>query len=157
MAILNKIRERSLVLILVIAMALFAFVLADVFKNNDGFSLSDQNVLATVNDLEIDYDEFEAKVKFQEESNDGIRSKIQSMNLVWDEELRRVILKSEFNKLGISVQKDQMSSVIENNFGSFDDFKNQEGFFDVAKLNEFVLNLKEIQPEAIPLQGQPME
>ena len=157
MAILNKIRERSLVLILVIAMALFAFVLADVFKNNDGFSLSDQNVLATVNDLEIDYEEFEAKVKFQEESNNGIRSKIQSMNLVWDEELRRVILKSEFNKLGISVQKDQMSSVIENNFGSFDDFKNQEGFFDVDKLNEFVLNLKEIQPEAIPLQGQPMD
>ena len=47
MAILNKIRQRSLFLILVIAMALFSFVLADLFKNTDGFNSKSQNVIWT--------------------------------------------------------------------------------------------------------------
>ena len=56
MAILNKIRQRSLILILVIAMALFSFVLADLFKNSDGFSTTEQNIVATVNGIDIDRD-----------------------------------------------------------------------------------------------------
>ncbi len=63
MAILNKIRQRSLFLILVIAMALFSFVLADLFKNTDGFNSKSQNVIATINGEDIDRDDFMAKVE----------------------------------------------------------------------------------------------
>ncbi|MEN8885884.1 MAG: SurA N-terminal domain-containing protein, partial [Winogradskyella sp.] len=38
MAILNKIRQRSLILILVIALALFSFVIGDLFKNSDALT-----------------------------------------------------------------------------------------------------------------------
>lgn len=153
MAILNKIRQRSLVLIGVIAMALFAFVLADVFKNSDGFSSSEQNVVANVNGIDIERDQFMNKVENTERQNAGARSNIQSMNLVWDTELRRVILKSQFNELGISVEQDQMRSLLKNNLISFDEFNNEDGVFVEDKLNEFIANLKEIQPETTGLQG----
>ena len=50
---LNKIRQRSLVLILVIAMALFAFVIGDLFKNSDALSGGNQDVIATINGKNI--------------------------------------------------------------------------------------------------------
>jgi len=153
MAILNKIRQRSLFLILVIAMALFSFVLADLFKNSDGFSSTEQNVVATVNGIDIERDDFMNKVESTERQNNGARSNIQSMNLVWDSELRRVILKNQFNKVGISVERDQMRSLLKNNLISFDEFMNSEGLYDENKLNEFIANLKEISPETTGLQG----
>ena len=153
MAILNKIRQRSLFLILVIAMALFSFVLADLFKNSDGFSSTEQNVVATVNGIDIERDDFMNKVESSERQNNGARSNIQSMNLVWDSELRRVILKNQFNKIGISVERDQMRSLLKNNLISFNEFINTDGLFDENKLNEFIANLKEISPETTGLQG----
>ena len=62
MAILNKIRQRSLILILVIALALFAFVIQGVIDNPNAFSGS-QGVVATVNGKDIDRTEFQQKVK----------------------------------------------------------------------------------------------
>jgi len=153
MAILNKIRQRSLILIIVIAMALFSFVLADVIKNNDSFSLSDQSVVAVINGINIDRDEFMNKVEVSERQNQGSRSNIQSMNIVWDAELRRTILKSEFNKIGISVERNQIRELLKNNLISFDEFINNDGLFDENKLNEFIANLKEISPETTSLQG----
>ena len=75
------------------------------------------------------------------------------MNLVWDSELRRVILKNQFNKIGISVERDQMRSLLKNNLISFNEFINTDGLFDENKLNEFIANLKEISPETTGLQG----
>ena len=42
MAVLNKIRQRSLFLILIIALALFSFVLADLFRNSDALTSASQ-------------------------------------------------------------------------------------------------------------------
>jgi|TARA_B110000908_G_scaffold169323_1_gene226216 hypothetical protein len=134
-------------------MALFSFVLADLFKNSDGFSSTEQNVVATVNGIDIERDDFMNKVESTERQNNGARSNIQSMNLVWDSELRRVILKNQFNKIGISVERDQMRSLLKNNLISFNEFINTDGLFDENKLNEFIANLKEISPETTGLQG----
>ena len=43
MAILSKIRQRSILLVLIIALALFSFVLADVIKSG-GFSSGSNNI-----------------------------------------------------------------------------------------------------------------
>ena len=53
MAVLNKIRQRSLFLILIIALALFSFVLADLFKNSDALTSKSQNIVATINGKDI--------------------------------------------------------------------------------------------------------
>ena len=53
MAVLNKIRQRSLFLILIIALALFSFVLSDLFRNSDALFGGSQDVVATVNGTNI--------------------------------------------------------------------------------------------------------
>ena len=49
MAVLNKIRQRSVFLIVIIALALFSFVLADLFKTGGFSGQKDQNTIATIN------------------------------------------------------------------------------------------------------------
>ncbi len=153
MAILNQIRQRSLFLILVIAMALFSFVLADVIRNASGSSLPDQNVIATINGIEMEREDFMKKVENLERQNKGSGTNVQSMNTVWDIELRKSVLASEFDKLGITVERDLMRDLLKNNLLSFDEFKDSQGEFDQRKLNEFISNLKEISPETMDLQG----
>ena len=153
MAILNQIRQRSLFLILVIAMALFSFVLADVIRNSSGFSLPDQNVVATINGIEMQREDFMRKVENLERQNRGSGTNVQSMNTIWDIELRKSVLASEFDKLGITVERDLMRDLLKNNLLSFDEFKDSQGKFDQRKLNEFISNLKEISPETMDLQG----
>lgn len=58
MAVLNKIRQRSLFLILIIALALFSFVLADLFRNSDALTARSQSTVATINGKDINRDEF---------------------------------------------------------------------------------------------------
>ena len=153
MAILNQIRQRSLFLILVIAMALFSFVLADVIRNGSGFSLPDQNVIATINGIEMEREDFMRKVENLERQNRGSGTNVQSMNTIWDVELRKLVLASEYDKLGITVERDLMRDILKNNLLSFDEFKDSQGEFDQRKLNEFISNLKEISPETMDLQG----
>ena len=153
MAVLNQIRERSLFLVLIIAMALFSFVFADVINKGGGAFPGDQNVIATVNGIEMEREDFMRKVENLERQNKASRSNVQSMNTIWDVELRRLILASELDQLGITVEKNLMRDLLKNNLLSFDEFKNSEGEFDQRKLNEFISNLKEISPEAVDLQG----
>ena len=153
MAILNQIRQRSLFLILVIAMALFSFVLADVIRNASGSSLPDQNIIATINGIEMEREDFMKKVENLERQNKGSGTNVQSMNTIWDIELRKSVLASEFDKLGITVERDLMRDLLKNNLLSFDEFKDSQGEFDQRKLNEFISNLKEISPETMDLQG----
>lgn len=156
MAILNKIRQRSLFLILIIAMALFSFVLADLFKNADGFSAKSQSIVGTINGIDLERDDFNLKVENAQQRFGRGASVTQAMNVVWEQELRRVIMESQFDKLGISVERDQMRSLLEQNLNTFEEFKNEIGNFDENKLNEFIANLKAIAPEQSFLGGTPI-
>jgi peptidyl-prolyl cis-trans isomerase D len=60
MAVLSKIRQRSFVLIVIIALALFSFVLADVIQSG-GFGSNSNNV-GSVNGTDISSIEFMQKV-----------------------------------------------------------------------------------------------
>jgi parvulin-like peptidyl-prolyl isomerase len=134
-------------------MALFSFVFADVINKGGGALPGDQNVVATVNGIEMEREDFMRKVENLERQNRASRSNVQSMNTIWDVELRRLILASELDQLGITVEKNLMRDLLKNNLLSFDEFRNSEGEFDQRKLNEFISNLKEISPETMDLQG----
>jgi len=151
MAVLNKIRQRSLILILVIALALFSFVIGDLFKNSDALTGGSQDVIATVNGEDIMRDDFMLKVKNYQERFGGSQTSTQVMNNIYNQELRQIVLESEFNKVGLSVEKDEMRDLIKNSFGSYVEFQDENGNFDVNRLNAFIANLKEVNPEAVPL------
>ena len=70
-------------------------------------------------------------------------SATQAMNRVWDQELRKAILETQYGELGISVEREQMRELIKQNLSSFAEFQNDAGLFDENKLNEFIANLRD--------------
>ncbi|EDP71412.1 peptidyl-prolyl cis-trans isomerase [Flavobacteriales bacterium ALC-1] len=154
MAVLNKIRQRSLILILVIALALFSFVIGDLFKNSDALTGESQDVIATVNGKDINRLDFQQKVKSYQERVGGRVSSTQAMNTIYNQELRKIVMKSEFEALGLSVEKDEMRDLLKTSFSSYPEFQDENGIFDVNRLNAFIANLKDLQganPDSAPL------
>jgi peptidyl-prolyl cis-trans isomerase D len=151
MAVLNKIRQRSLILIFVIAMALFAFVIGDLFKNSTAFSGGPQDVVATINGKDINRSEFQQKVKNYQDRSGGRQTSTQSMNAIYNQELRQIVLQSEFDAVGLSVEKDEMRDLLKTSFSSYPEFQDENGLFDVNRLNAYISNLKEISPDVSTL------
>ncbi|GAA4282455.1 SurA N-terminal domain-containing protein [Gaetbulibacter aestuarii] len=156
MAVLNKIRQRSLFLILIIALALFSFVLADLFKNNNAFNSKAQNTVATINGKDITRTEFMNRVEGMQRQLGPNATNTQVMNRVWDQMVRERVLESQYEELGISVEKDQMRDLLKSTLASAPEFLDENGMFDENKLNEFIANLKEIEPQPGYLGGQPI-
>lgn len=135
MAILSKIRQRSFFLIVIIALALFSFVLADVIKS--GSFGSSSKYAGIVNGENIMGQEFLYKVGQAEQQG---MSNVQASNSVWEQEVKRIILGEEFEKLGLKVGADQLINVMKENpnFANNPQFLNEAGKFDEAKFQEFV-------------------
>ncbi|WP_417372086.1 SurA N-terminal domain-containing protein, partial [Gelidibacter japonicus] len=110
MAVLNKIRQRSIFLIVIIALALFAFVLSDLFRNSSAFGES-QDTIATINGNDINREDFMMRVENMQRQMGPSSTSTQTMNRVWDQELRRAVMESQFEGLGLSVEKDQMRNL----------------------------------------------
>ena len=152
MAVLNKIRQRSIFLIIVIALALFSFVIGDIFTNLGSSSAAD-SAIATINGVDVERNEFMNKVENIQRQSNGSMTNTQAMNRAWDNEVRAKFMQSQYDALGLSVERDYMRNLLEQNLGSFEEFKNEAGLFDQDKLNEFIANLKAIAPETTTLGG----
>ena len=147
MAILGKIRERSIFLILVIGMALFAFVISGVIDgNSQNTGLSEP--VGIVNDEKIESDFFRQMVEQTQRTYNF--STIKSLNLVWDQTLRNTIFKQEFEKLGIDAGKDQLEQIIssDDNLINNPNFQNESGFFDFQMFSDYIAQLKTQNPTA---------
>ncbi|MFG6686254.1 SurA N-terminal domain-containing protein [Mariniflexile sp. HNIBRBA6329] len=147
MAVLNKIRQRSLFLIIVIALALFSFVLADLFKSGSSFSSSSQNIVATINGKDITREDFMQKVEAAQRQAGPNATGSQVINQVFEQEVRLAIMENQFEKLGISIEKDQMRDLLKTTLATSPEFLNEAGMFDENKLNEYIANLKETSAE----------
>ncbi|WP_370477044.1 peptidylprolyl isomerase [Tamlana flava] len=143
MAVLNKIRQRSLFLILIIALALFSFVLADLFRNSDALTSKSQNIVATINGKDISREDFLQKVEVAQRQAGPNATSTMVMNRVWEQEVRQAVMETQFEELGISVEKDQMRDLLKTALATSPEFLNEAGFFDENKLNEYIANLKE--------------
>ena len=152
MAVLNKIRQRSIFLIIIIALALFSFIIGDIFQNL-GSSGKSQTVVATINGEDIERDAFMNQVENIQRQSGGSVSNTQAMNRVWDQEVRNKVMQTQYDAVGISIERDYMRQLLKQNLGSFEEFKNEAGLFDEDKLNEFIANLKAIAPETTTLNG----
>ncbi|MCX7546881.1 SurA N-terminal domain-containing protein [Xanthomarina sp. F1114] len=143
MAVLNKIRQRGLFLIIVIALALFSFVIGDLFRNTDALVGKSQNIVATINGKDITREDFMQKVEVAQRQLGPNGTSTQAMNRVWDQEVRQAVLETQFEELGLDVQKDQMRDLLRTNLANSPEFQNEVGLFDENKLNEYIANLKE--------------
>ncbi|MEP5338194.1 MAG: SurA N-terminal domain-containing protein [Algibacter sp.] len=146
MAVLNKIRQKTAVLIFVIAMALFAFILSGLFDGSASFSNKSQDVVGAINGRDIDRNDFLQKVEAAQRQAGSNSTSTQVMNRVWDQEVRQAVMETQFEKLGISVEKDQMRDLLKTALATSPEFLNEAGLFDANKLNEYIANLKETSP-----------
>ncbi len=147
MAILGKIRERSIFLIIVIGLALFAFVISGVFDGSSSNSGPDDPI-GIINDEELDLELFRQLVDQTERSSNY--SSMQSLNLVWNQLLRNTIFNQEYEKLGIDAGKDQIEQIISSNPSIVQDsrFLNEAGFFDFGIFTDFISQLRTENPSA---------
>jgi peptidyl-prolyl cis-trans isomerase D len=136
MAVLQKIRQRSLLLILVIGFCLFAFIVGDLF--NSGNLGQTSKYVGSVNDTDISFEDFRLKVSNVEKSGQGMTS-TQAANRVWDQEVSIALLSSEFEKLGLRVGEKHIIETLkaDQNIGQNPMFLNEAGAFDLAKFKEF--------------------
>ncbi len=136
MVVLQKIRQRSLLLILVIGFCLLAFIIGDIF-NSGGFSSTSKDV-GSVDGKDISFEDFRVKVSNVEKSGQGITS-TQAANRVWDQEVSVALLTSEFEKLGLRVGEKHLLEIFkaDQNIGGNPLFLNAAGVFDVAKFKQY--------------------
>lgn len=141
MAVLSKIRQRSFFLIVIIALALFSFVLADVIKS--GTFGSSANSVGSINGTDISAQEFMQQVAMMEKQGQGM-SNTQAMNTAWEQKVRSIILGEEFEKLGLKIGSEQLINVIKQNpnFAQNQQFLNAAGQFDESKFKEYIKSLK---------------
>ena len=145
MAILGQIRKKSFFLIVVIGMALFAFVISGVFV---GSGVSQNQTIGEVNGEKIDYETFNLLVQ-QTQDFYGL-DLINAVNYAWEVGIKNTVLTQELDKLGINAGKDQLEQIIsaEPSIVSNPEFQNELGLFEFTKFSRYINQLKSMNPTA---------
>ncbi|WP_457617166.1 SurA N-terminal domain-containing protein [Lutibacter sp.] len=144
MAILSKIRDRSMFLILIVGLALFSFVL-NPKSIQEFFSSSKINSVGEVNGESIDREEFVSEVEAYKSQRGRGATQMQAVNTVWNSLVSEKIFLSQLEKAGIVVgEKDIWDAMV--NLPEIQNsplFKNEANLFDEEKLKEYIANMKD--------------
>ncbi len=153
MAILENIRKRTTVLILIIGLALFAFVISGVFTSNDLGGGKIGSSVAEINGNEISIDDFRRKVETASNRFGPSASSMQVVNQVWDQEVRNSILGQQFEDLGIDIERDQIMNYIKTipSYSQNPQFTDENGVFDENKFRDFIADLRANSPSQYDL------
>ncbi|MFN7045356.1 MAG: peptidylprolyl isomerase, partial [Flavobacterium sp.] len=142
--------------IIIIALALFSFVLADVIQS--GTFSAGANDVGSVNGTDIEAQQFMQNVAMIEKQGQGT-STTQAMNSAWEQEVRRIILTEEFEKLGLKIGSEQLINVIKQNpnLAQNPQFLNAAGQFDENKFKESLKGIKNAPDQTQWLQWKEFE
>ena len=143
MSIIQNIRERGTWIIFgIITIALIAFILQDGVGRQGG---NDISILGKVNGQAINKIEFEEKLELQLQNYaaQGV-TREQLIGYLWNQEVDRLLLKDEENKLGLSVGTKELSDVLFGNESPFrQEFTDQAtGEFKVNDAKQAVAQIK---------------
>jgi len=144
MAAIGKIRQHYGILVIIIGLALLAFVLGDLFKSTNKRRQTD---VAVVNGEKITYQDFtnraEQNIQYQKRmygnlSNDQAFS-VRQQTL--DQMIREIIMEDQYKALGLGVSKDELT---DNFIGEkpnqyvLNSFKDKDGNFDRDALITYI-------------------
>jgi len=143
MAVLSKIRERSLFLIIIIALALFSFVLSGLFDGN----LFNKNAtdIGEVNGESIGREEFAQQVEYNRNRSNGRSTNAQNVNNAWNSLISEKIYETQLEKSGIVVGEKDIWDALTDLISSQNNpqFLNEAGLFDEEKLKEYIATLRD--------------
>jgi peptidylprolyl isomerase/peptidyl-prolyl cis-trans isomerase D len=148
MAILNSIRKRGVFLIIIIALALFSFILADVIRNGGFSSEKSLTTVATINGETLTRDIFMKQVELTQRNLGENGTTAQAINMVWDRELRNVLQQQQYDALGLTAQKEQLEESLRMGLASNPTFQDTDGVFSSLKVQEYIANVKATNPTA---------
>jgi peptidyl-prolyl cis-trans isomerase D len=134
MSIIQNIRERGAWIIFgIIAIALIAFILQDGIGRKKG--TNDTTTLGKVNGQVINKIEFDEKldIQLQQYASQGVKRE-QLIGYLWEQEISRLLFKTEADKLSISVGNKELNDVL---FGDDSPFKQE---FTDKSTGEFKVN-----------------
>lgn len=139
MAVLQKIREKSGLLIGVIGFCLLAFIAGDLLSG--GINFTSRNV-GEVNGTAISAADYTNKINNLEQSGQGKGAQL--YNQVWTNEVRTILFNEQLDKAGLRLGKDQLINVIKTHpsFSQNPQFLNDAGQFDINKFNTFLAQMK---------------
>ncbi|WP_299058713.1 peptidylprolyl isomerase [uncultured Polaribacter sp.] len=144
MAILSKIRERSMFLIIIIGLALFAFVL-DPSTLGDFFNSSKVNEVGEINGETITRQEYSTELEAYRQNAGSNVSEMQASKTVWDNIVRKKIYQNQLAEAGITVGETDVWNEVINSSSVKDSpqFQNEAGLFDESKLKQYLADAKE--------------
>ena len=147
MALLGKIREKSIFLIIVIGLALFAFVISGALGTGNSDDILSEPI-GTINGKEIPLENFRFMVE-QTERNFGLTT-MQAVDNVWKQYIRNFVFEDQFEILGIDAGRDQIEQVVSSTESIINDerFTNEAGFFDFGLFTDFIVQMKNTNPQA---------
>jgi len=140
MAVLSKIREKSIFLISIIALALFAFVIQGAFKYK-----KTSNLIGEVENEPITREQFAKEVDMYKAQMGNRISQTQAAKNVWKNLIKEKIYNIQLKNAGIVVGEEDVWNAIINMpyIKNSPSFKNEAGLFDEEKFKEFLANLKD--------------
>lgn len=157
MATIGKIRKHSTLLLILVGGALALFVLSDFLGNKGGGKRPEQYDLAIVGDEKISAQDFRIRVDeqielYKQQYGDNLNSSMifQINEEVFNEIIRQTILKTEYEKIGLTVSKAEMYDmmtgvnihpIILQNFTD-----PQTGQFNPAFVEQYLMSLDEMEP-----------
>lgn len=157
MALINKIRERSGIAVVVIAASLILFIVGGDILGSQALFGGSQTVGEIAGET-IDYKDFQLKLDqarqaFEAQSGRAA-SEAEQQSLreqVWNQYLIDYAYKKEFDALGLKVSNDELVDMVQGNNVSpavQQSFTNpQTGIFDKTQVITYLKNLKNLQPE----------
>jgi peptidyl-prolyl cis-trans isomerase D len=152
MSVIQSIRDKyARWAVVAIALALLGFILMDAFAGGNVFG-GNSTTLGKINGKEIDYLDFERKVKTQEDMyrqqgyDMGDAGRQQVIESVWNAEVMEVVLNEQFDELGLTVSSKEVNDIL---FGNNppDDLKQRfsdpnTGVYNAGEAQQFINNIK---------------
>lgn len=131
-------------LIIIIGLALFAFVL-DPSTLGDFFNSSKVNEIGEINGEKISRQEFANELENYKQRSGGRVSEMQAAKTVWDNIVRKKIYSNQLEEAGITIgEEDVWNEVVNAQFvQSNPQYQNEAGLFDELKFKQFLANERE--------------
>ncbi|MBL6867165.1 MAG: SurA N-terminal domain-containing protein [Cryomorphaceae bacterium] len=146
MATIQRIRQRSGLLVVVVFVALIAFLLGDLFRSGGSKFFSDPNVIGTVNGRDITRQELSQGMEELRAGNPeqyANTTSIQLANFVWNNIVTEELLSAELSAAGMSVSEQEIYFDIITNPNIRQNFAGANGQFDENMFKSYIAQVRD--------------
>ena len=118
MSVIQSIRDKyARWAVVAIALSLLGFIMMDAFASRTSLFSGNSTTLGRINDQKIDVQDFERKIKAEEEGMKkqgyaGNETRYQAIENVWNMEVEKGLMNDEFEKLGLGVSDKELNNFL---------------------------------------------